>query len=66
MSSRLARLQPRTWTPTERLALRFAEFLGTAGVATFAVTLHPIGTFVMGLGWACVLFELDRWERSGG
>lgn len=49
---------------TTRLKLRLAEFFATAGVAIFAATLDPIGTFVGGLGWAVVLFEVDAWARS--
>lgn len=46
------------------LAIRFAEFLATAGVAIWACTLSPVGTFLVGLAWAAVLFEASRWEPA--
>lgn len=68
MTSRFARLHPapRRLTATERLTLRFAEFLFVAAFAIFGSTLHSPGEFIVGLGTAFVLFEVARWEAAGG
>lgn len=72
MIAQLARIRAaaaadlRPLSPTEHLALRIAEGIATIAVAAFACTLSPVGTFVVGLGWAEVLHELARWERRRG
>jgi hypothetical protein len=57
---------PRRLSRTEHLVVRIAEGLATVAIFIFVSTFGVLGAFVGGLGWAAVLFELNRWEAAGG